>query len=193
MHSSILLTLWALVSYILYRIAASLLISRRHAAAARQLGCQPAYRMGKNDPLGIVNIWKIIQADRQFRIPQYLEHRTDTISINQNKNITTSSQRLMGSIAHFTSEPRNIQAVLATQFKDFGLGEGRIRNFSPLLGHGVVSTLGRSSSIDRKYAADLHSSLQTGKSGNTRERCFDHSLPGTKSVTWILKKSMSRI
>jgi hypothetical protein len=38
-----------------------------------------------------------------------------------------------------TIDPKNIQAILAVQFKEFGLGEGRNGNFNPLLGHGIVS------------------------------------------------------
>jgi len=138
MHRSILLGLWAFASFIIYRIALSLIVSRRHATAARRLGCQPSYRIGKNDAFGILNIWKLIQADKEFRIPQYLKHRTE-----YNKNITTTSHRSMGTVVHFTVEPRNIQAILATQFKDFGLGERRIGNFSPLLGHGIFSSDGK--------------------------------------------------
>jgi hypothetical protein len=39
----------------------------------------------------------------------------------------------------FTVDPKNVQTILATQFKDFGLGDARNNNFKPLLGHGIVS------------------------------------------------------
>lgn len=143
MHSSVLLALWTFVSFIIYKIVALVIVSRRHAAAARRLGCQPAHQIKNIDPLGLVNVWKIIQADREFRIPQYLKTRIDTACAEHGKNITTFSQGLMGAVAHFTIEPKNIQAVLATQFKDFGLGERRNGNFSPLLGHGIFSTDGK--------------------------------------------------
>lgn len=38
-----------------------------------------------------------------------------------------------------TSDPRNIQAFLATNFKSFSLGEVRRKSFEPLLGKGIVS------------------------------------------------------
>ncbi|KAF2849382.1 cytochrome P450 52A12 [Plenodomus tracheiphilus IPT5] len=143
MHSSILLALWVIVSFVIYKIVASVIVSRRHAAVARHLGCQPAHTIKTFDPLGLVNVWRILKADREFRIPQYLKNRIDTACVDNNRTISTFSQGLMGAVAHFTIEPENIQAVLAKQFKDFGLGERRNGNFSPLLGHGIFSSDGK--------------------------------------------------
>jgi len=47
---------------------------------------------------------------------------------------------IFGNPMTFTIEPENIQAILAKQFKEFGLGETRNANFNPLLGHGIVSS-----------------------------------------------------
>lgn len=93
------------------------------------------------DPLGLQNISRILKADKAGRIPQYFKERTDSACVENGKNITTIHQHIMGGESIFTVEPRNIQAVLATQFKDFGLGKVRNRNFSPLLGHGIVSSM----------------------------------------------------
>lgn len=38
-----------------------------------------------------------------------------------------------------TIDPENVKAVLATNFKDFGLGQ-RQRAFGPLLGQGIFTT-----------------------------------------------------
>ena len=43
MHNSILLGLWVFVAFILYKVIASVLDSRRHAAAARKLGVSKIY------------------------------------------------------------------------------------------------------------------------------------------------------
>jgi hypothetical protein len=79
MHNSILLGLWAGVSFVLYKIISSIILSRRHAAVAKQLGCQPAHpsKQAWWDPLGIVNVAQIIKADKEYRIPQYLKSRVD--------------------------------------------------------------------------------------------------------------------
>ncbi|KAG9731232.1 cytochrome P450, partial [Aureobasidium melanogenum] len=50
---------------------------------------------------------------------------------------------ILGNEAHFTSDPKNIQALLATQFKDFGLGSARIGNFGPLMGDGIFASDGK--------------------------------------------------
>lgn len=55
------------------------------------------------------------------------------------ENSTNYPQQVFGSPMTFTIEPKNVQTLLATQFKDFGLGEWRNGNFNPLLGHGIVS------------------------------------------------------
>ena len=34
--------------------------------------------------------------------------------------------------------PENVKAILATQFKDFGLPDLRIADFTPMLGRGIV-------------------------------------------------------
>lgn len=145
MHSSILLAVWAFVSFILYKIVATIIVSVRHANTARRLGCQPAHNIQGFDPLGFVSIHKVLKADRGQRIPQFLKDRIDNACAKEGRRITTFYQRIMGAGSHFTIEPRNIQAVLATQFKDFGLGERRNVNFFPLLGWGIVSSLHLSS------------------------------------------------
>jgi cytochrome P450 len=144
MHSSILFAAWASVSFVLYKIISSIIVSRRHAARARQLGCLPAHPTTQSafDPLGIQNVAKILKADKQARIPQYLKDRIDTACAKEGRIITTFHQNIMGSEGCFTIEPRNIQAILATQFKDYGLGKRRNGNFFPLLGHGIFSSDG---------------------------------------------------
>jgi cytochrome P450 len=141
MHNSILLAAWAGVSFIIFKIVSWIIISRRHAVAARQLGCLPAHpgKQSPLDPLGIYNVAKVLQEDRNARLPQYFKERVDDACAEQGRIITTFEQNMMGAQSFFTVEPRNIQAILATQFKDFGLGERRNGNFAPLLGHGIVS------------------------------------------------------
>src|SRR3954451_22631696 len=41
-----------------------------------------------------------------------------------------------------TSDPLNIQALLATQFHEFGLGPTRKQNFHALLGNGIFTSEG---------------------------------------------------
>jgi cytochrome P450 len=143
MSNSILLAAWVGISFVLYKIISSIIVSRRHAARARQLGCLPAHptKQSPFDPLGIQNVVKILKADKQFRIPQYLKGRVDDACVKEGRIINTFHQNIMGAEGYFTVEPKNIQAILATQFKDYGLGKRRNGNFAPLLGHGIVSII----------------------------------------------------
>ena len=47
----------------------------------------------------------------------------------------------LGRRVTFTMDPENLKAVLATKFKDFGLGQ-RLAAFGPLLGQGIFTTDG---------------------------------------------------
>ena len=46
-----------------------------------------------------------------------------------------------------TIDPKNVQAVLSTNFKDFQLGDPRRQSFFPLLGNGIFTVCTLSSSI----------------------------------------------
>ena len=46
-----------------------------------------------------------------------------------------------------TIDPRNVQAVLSTNFKDFQLGDPRRQSFFPLLGNGIFTVCTLSSCI----------------------------------------------
>jgi hypothetical protein len=139
MHNTILLALWASVSFVLYKVIASILTERHHRNAAKKLGCEPAHQFKGFDIQGIRNVMRIIKADKESRVPDFLKARVDDACALEGKNITTFDQNLLGARGFFTIDPKNVQAVLATQFKDFGLGERRNGNFAPLLGHGIVS------------------------------------------------------
>ncbi|KAH6637436.1 cytochrome P450 52A12 [Boeremia exigua] len=142
MHKTILLALWAGGSFILYKIVAYVLTELHHRREAKRLGCEPAFQFRLLDIQGIRNVWRMIAADKRFAVPEYLKGRVDNACAEEGKSITTFAMKVMGAKSIFTVNPKNVQAVLATQFKDFGLGERRNGNFSPLLGHGIFSTDG---------------------------------------------------
>ncbi|GIC86002.1 cytochrome P450 [Aspergillus udagawae] len=54
----------------------------------------------------------------------------------------TWNQNLLGTWHHVTADPKNIQAILATQFKDFELGPFRRNMFNPVIGKGIFTTDG---------------------------------------------------
>lgn len=56
---------------------------------------------------------------------------------------TTWHQQILGNWHHVTVDPKNIQALLATQFKDFELGPIRRGSFAPLTGDGIFTLDGK--------------------------------------------------
>lgn len=150
MHNSILLSFWAGISFVIYKIVSSIITSRRHAAAARRLGCvdPPPMKQSIFDPLGIKGVIEVLKADKEHRLLQYFKKRSDLNCDEQGNPINTLTQHLLGTKTVFTTDPRNVQAILATQFKDFGLGRVRNATFAPLLGHGIVSHM--SNVFDRR-------------------------------------------
>lgn len=116
--------------------------SWQHARKARSLGCGSLPRYPCSDFLGIGNLKASLAADKANIVPQLSENRVQTISNIENRYVTTFIIRNLGRDLHFTIDPKNIQAVLATQFKDFELGEVRRRSIHPLLGTGIFTADG---------------------------------------------------
>jgi hypothetical protein len=80
-----------------------------------------------------------IRADREKRFPDYLIQHRDIMCKQEGRLLTTyEAQGGIASRYIYTMDPENIKAILATQFKEFGLSKNRINTFAPLLGHGIV-------------------------------------------------------
>jgi hypothetical protein len=73
-------------------------------------------------------------------MPEYVRETQNIVSKQEGRAVSTLQfRRPIWKYDYFTSDPKNIQAILALQFKEFGLGDARNGNFEPLLGHGIVS------------------------------------------------------
>ncbi|GME22029.1 Cytochrome p450 family protein [Neofusicoccum parvum] len=143
MQPTVFLGLWAIAAFALYRAIAYAATRRARARRARELGCKPAPMFNRGDPLGIGNVRNLLKADREKRLPEYSEERVREISAREGRPVTTMRNVIAGEQSFFTIEPRNIQALLATKFKDFELGKSRGGNFRPLLGHGIFASDGK--------------------------------------------------
>ncbi|KAJ8114336.1 hypothetical protein OPT61_g3762 [Boeremia exigua] len=128
------------VAFVAYSFISSAFTSRRHAATARTLGCEPAPIENWPDPFALVNLFRTMWAFSNNRILEYMRGTFDDTSAL--RTVTTYETRILGDKVFFTSDPKNIQAMLATQFKDFELGQVRRGSFAPLLGHGIFSADG---------------------------------------------------
>lgn len=117
---------------VFYLSISSISTRRRHAAAAKQRGCSPVPTQHSPDPLGLVNMVKILRANSKNQVLEYFRGVFDDVSLRMNKTAYSYDTYMLGDRIFFTCDPRNIQAILATQFKDFELGKIRIAAFAPL-------------------------------------------------------------
>lgn len=115
------------------------LASWQHSRKAKSLGCGSLPTFPSKDPLGIDNLKQTLAADKEGLVPKLTEKRVQLISERENRYVSTYSIRNLGRNHVFTIDPKNIQALLATQFKDFELGQVRHASMHPLLGTGIVS------------------------------------------------------
>jgi hypothetical protein len=99
-------------------------------------GRLPSY---PSDPCGIsvfIQTWK---ADKQNQLLRLFERQFQTMTNREGRLVTTFRLKQLGGDSYMTADPQNIQAILATKFKDFDLGTSRRNAFYPLMGHSIVS------------------------------------------------------
>ncbi|MCJ1377231.1 hypothetical protein MMC17_000323 [Xylographa soralifera] len=137
MQNYILALLWAGGAYIIYSFISNLITSRRSTREAERLGCKPAPRLPNRLPYGIDRIREALRADKAQQFMQMITGRFDAMGA------LTFETKVLGIEGHMTADPKNIQAVLATQFHDFELGRTRRGNFYPLLGNGIFTNDGK--------------------------------------------------
>ncbi|KAL8299604.1 hypothetical protein RB593_009470 [Gaeumannomyces tritici] len=112
---------------------------RRDQSFARARGCRPAPTdrfITWRDPLGI---GLLLELERRLSAHTLLEYMRERFRDN---GATTFRSRVLLDDFYWTAEPRNIQAILATQFSSFGVGIDRYNNFKPLVGHGIFTSDG---------------------------------------------------
>ena len=128
----------AFLSYIVYSFVASLLERRRHARNAVKWGCKPPPQRPHSWPLGLDMVYRILKASKEKRVPDLFLELYEEMD-----HAATWWQRMLGNETILTVDPKNIQAILATQFQDFSIGEVRRGNFFPMLGNGIFLQDGR--------------------------------------------------
>lgn len=128
-----------MLRWILYALLA---IAARKAAAALS-----AYRYRKTHGLHLVR--SVPQPEKILGLSLFRrmqQSSRDGVSLQRHFEGTredgpTISAVVMGTSFISTSDPENIKAVLATQFRDFNLG-ARNEAFEPFLGHGIFTADG---------------------------------------------------
>ncbi|KAL4880686.1 cytochrome P450 [Aspergillus karnatakaensis] len=115
----------------------------KHALRARTWGCAPPPRY-PTDILGLGTLKEALKANRQGTIPVLLQDRIEKVSCLENRPVTTFLIRQMGRDNIFTCDPANVQAMLATKFKNFELGSIRRHTLYPMFGEGIFTSDGPS-------------------------------------------------
>lgn len=122
------------VAYILR----SLWLEVLHAGRARQLGCKPAFVRPSRLPLGIDIMLRYMRSTKE-----QIQQSDDLNLYDELGQRATWHQNILGSWHYVTTDPKNVQAILATQFSDFELGPIRSGVFAPFIGKGIFTSDGK--------------------------------------------------
>ena len=108
----------------------------RRLAIKRQHGCQPPPSTPSRDPfLGLDSVYRMLRSVKENKRNLSLKEQLDLYGY-------TFQSNLFGKTEVFTAEPQNLQAILATDFENFGVEPMRLFVFEPLIGKGIMSTDG---------------------------------------------------
>ncbi|KAL2880532.1 alanine transaminase alt2 [Colletotrichum sp. CLE4] len=169
LHSIPLYTLIPIL-LLLHHLLRTLYRTISHAKHARNLSCRPAPLEPSKYPLGLDIVLASLRADREQRTPDHVAARFEALRHNGNKNKNNSSSgggggggvytfrmSLLGTTNLVTADPRNIQALLATQFHDFGMGLARSTNLKTVLGRSIFAADGTAWRAAREMMRPLFS------------------------------------
>lgn len=106
-------------------------------AKAKELGCQEPPRHPGDGFLGLKMLGTMQEADKAKLFPDLMLTRHNNMIKETGRVCTTFKSNLLGQEIYFTSDPKNIQAMLATQFQDYDLGPARRGNMIATLGDGI--------------------------------------------------------
>jgi cytochrome P450 len=110
---------------------------RNDSAVALQHGCQLPPELPKKWPLGIDRILDLWKTNAEGRLLAYLCKVAEDYEPGNN----LTQYLLFGPRAFHLLHPSNVEAVLSTNFKDYGFG-ARPQIFAPLLGNGIFTQEG---------------------------------------------------
>ena len=104
------------------------------------LGCKPVPVWRVWDLFGINMTMTMTKAMSGNRLSEEIHSILKEVQEREGRECTTFQVYFPPGLLHyFTFDPRNLQAVLATQFKDFQSPSSRRAGFRQLLGQGIVS------------------------------------------------------
>lgn len=111
----------------------------RQAAKAKAFGCQTAPLFRPWDVLGVQTLKSELNGMKTNRLSYAFSDRKKEMSAKTGRDCKTFRIKYPpGETWFYTFDPKNLQAVLATQFHDFQQPAARVGAFEPLLGLGIV-------------------------------------------------------
>ncbi|KAJ5984237.1 hypothetical protein N7481_006336 [Penicillium waksmanii] len=123
-----------IIAWVLCRAQEALTAYKVDRSIGHQNGCKKAPRLKNRWPLGVDRLIQIWTADADQRLMDLFTFHFKDVG-------TTLEQKFLGTIAFGTIEPRNLEAMMSSQEKDFGFGLRR-QIFFPLLGDGIFTQEG---------------------------------------------------
>ena len=105
----------------------------KRRAIELQHGCQKPRSAPSRDPFfGLDSVYRILRSVKENRRNMSLKDQLDAYGY-------TFVSNLFGNTEVFSAEPRNLQAVFATDFERFGVQPIRLFVFKPLIGKGIMT------------------------------------------------------
>lgn len=140
-------------------------------------------------------------AAKQNLLANFMEERADAMRRLVGRRCHTFMTNVLGQDVLIVGDPANLQAIMATQFNDFGVGHLRQAAISGCIGHGIVSRIimldvfgiiliVRQFTQDGKEWQYSRGLLRVGRprelfSMTTRSLCTSQILSVSKWATWI--------
>ncbi len=127
------------VGGILYLYIHNILSEREFRQFAKANGCQAVYESEARLPWGLDRLWRILRAEKSGKdiLDDLVHGRLIRIGKHTVQNTTMFGRKVI-----LTCEPANVQAMLATKFKDFQTGERRHNQLKPLHGKNIFTSDG---------------------------------------------------
>ncbi|KAJ5505026.1 Cytochrome P450 [Penicillium fimorum] len=107
----------------------------RRWSYARENGCQPPAHSVCHGLFGLGMAMELTRAGPEHRFLELIRGWHQSYS-------PTFKARMLNRRLIFTTEPQNIQTILALKFKDFSVGSTRLSAVRPFLGNGIFSVDG---------------------------------------------------
>ncbi|KAK4506032.1 hypothetical protein PRZ48_003997 [Zasmidium cellare] len=115
----------------------------RHTLKEKSLNSLPTPLYKPWDLLGIQTLRVELNGMKSHRLSQAFLSRKKEMSAKLGRDVKTFRVKLPpGETWYYTFDPRDLQAVLATQFGDFRQSAARVNALEPLLGLGIFSANG---------------------------------------------------